>query len=98
MERAKVVTNILDFHWRVFSGLLSFFELADRVLNLHVLGKSQVDVIKVEDSTVALLAFPIGFHSTLLLLVGGPYVILALRNCTRGKRWRNTLSLHIVGI
>ena len=36
MERAKVVTNILDLHWRVLSWWLGLFELADRVLNLNV--------------------------------------------------------------
>ena len=69
MERAKVVTIVLDFYWRVLSGLLGLFELADRVLNLNILRQSQVNVIKVQDSTVTLLAFPIGFHSTLFLLV-----------------------------
>ena len=98
MERAKIVTNVLDLHWRVLSWWLGLFELADRVLNLNVFRQSQVDVIKVEDSTVTLLAFPIGFHSTLFLLVGRPNIILTLRNCAWGKRWRNTLSLNIVGI
>jgi hypothetical protein len=37
MERAKVVTIVLDFYWRVLSGLLGLFELADRVLNLNIL-------------------------------------------------------------